>query len=888
MKNMFSVGTDDLKFKVQRGNNTDSYNILKSLAVNFPFIKEPLGLDEATNTEKDFITKIRNMDIPVLLDYAIKSCEAYLLPEESTMTFTYPPNMTEGVNRNTLDKNTVVPVSTFNSDTRRLHIYPVNRFYQPVRLWLIMSALYSESLKGFDCQLQDRLGPLHFSEWESDDICNLLERSLKRNKRIREMCYDSSLDSYYDVMVINGLLSKEFLADGSIPTEETKNDPDKYSDRLPDKTIPAFAWKQKHNIDYDSQDLDFQLITQYLMEKTTGANLAHYREYVKTFMHDLNNHFTESNNSMPDSVFDSLTIYPLLHFRLHTIYYLLEADQESQEQSGPSREEWLKITDDLMYQAFVYFPLLDSIFHILLKIKYGKHSYHAELCDELKIVYESGLLYQKNYKLLTYPVNPGVRNKNIIIKLSDGQEFPIEYKKFRPPISPDVVKQVSIAWTVNYKNPDLINCIKDSFGSDYEKIKDIPEEMFLDFIEEITHELKGFVLLHDYKGYHMGDDYFTQDISKQASWSKIFNKHYETCVELSFPGYENIIKQIPVELFTDFVQEVIRVFDTNDYEYLFRHNKDGFAPIYWIRRDLEHGLYGVTLEELEDNLHLISKEVSQLDCNYDYIDESFKAHRSMAVKLDNCMDRAKSLVIRNYRYFGKTVAFLNKILGNENVILHFGKKVINKIEDNISQYKKSYNKLQEELIEHIKNICEDFNRIPTNDEYKNKRNNEVHKELKKSELLNIMEYMDRVQEFICIETKYSDYALQNYISKCKALTEGLNKEISDNLGLDVSNLRKGDTEFYGEMKKILKILSSYDDKKDTHNFIKEAQIFNSYDMIQLMKAIEYYSYLNSEYIRGFHDLKSVISCVMNNSGSIKDYRCRDNYTEFINQIKKEG
>ena len=148
--------------------------------------------------------------------------------------------------------------------------------------------------------------------------------------------------------------------------------------------------------------------------------------------------------------------------------------------------------------------------------------------------------------------------------------------------------------------------------------------------------------------------------------------------------------------------------------------------------------------------------------------------------------------------------------------------------------------------------------------------------------------MDRVKDFFDITTKSGDYGLQNYISKYKALTENMNKEISDSLGLDVSNLRKGDTEFYGEMEKILKIFSSYDNNKDTHDFIKEAQIFNSYDMIQLMKAIEYYSYLNSEYIRGFHDLKSVISYVMNNSGSIKDCRCLDNYTEFINQIKREG
>ena len=33
--------------------------------------------------ENDFITKIRNMDISALLDYAIKSCETYLLPEKA-------------------------------------------------------------------------------------------------------------------------------------------------------------------------------------------------------------------------------------------------------------------------------------------------------------------------------------------------------------------------------------------------------------------------------------------------------------------------------------------------------------------------------------------------------------------------------------------------------------------------------------------------------------------------------------------------------------------------------------------------------------------------------------------------------------------------------------
>ena len=896
MKNMFSVGTDNFKFKVQRGNNTDSYNMLKSLAVNFPFIKEPLGLDEATNTEKNFITKIRNMDISALLDYAIKSCEAYLLPEKAIISYSYPQEMTED------DANNLLPVCLFDADSRRFHIYPVNRFYQPVRLWLIMSALYFESLKDYDCQLEDKLKQLHFSEKESIDLYSDLHnkttnRKLKRNKRVSELCYNNPLDSYYEVMVVNGLLSNEFHADGSIPTAQTKNDPDKYDDRLPEKTIPSFAWEQKHNIDYDSQDLDFQLITQYLMEKTTGANLAHYREYVKTFMHDLKDHYNESKNSIPDSVFDFLSIYPLLHFRLEIMYYLLEAGRESEEETMLTKKEWLKFADDMMYQAFVYFPLLDSLFHVLLKIKYGKRSYHTGLCNELENVYESGPLYQKSNIFLGYADNPGVHYKSFTIELSNGRKFPVEYKRFLPDFKIVNSKRRIIATKVNYKNPRFVNCLKAAFISDYEKIKDVPEKLFMSFIKDITNECDGFVLSNDYFGHNINPDIYASIISKKMKTKEEFKRNneetdkiyesfytnYENCMKKSFTGYESIIKQIPVKRFEDFIAEVIRIFDTDSYGYLFQHNGKGFSPIYWVRRNVDYGLYGLRLEELEKELGKLSYKVHDL-CYKDYDDAAESVHfqHPLCAKLDDCLRNARSLIIRNSRYFGKVVAFLQKFFIKKfNHELASDKKLRNKLPKEFSQIKNQYKELQEKFVSEIDSICKIYNSIPNDDVYNKKRavrEKSEHKELKKSVLMSMIDYMGSVKDFFD--------SIQEYLQDVKVLNGKLNKIVAVHMHFDVSNLCKGETEFYDELKKILGPLEDIDMKNYNIDFIKEAQIFNSYDMVQLMKAIEYYSYLNSDYMRDFHDLESVISRLKDDSDNLKNYRSNDNYKQFINQLKK--
>lgn len=900
MKNMFSVGTDNFKFKVQRGNNTNSYNMLKSLAVNFPFIKEPLGLDEATNTEKNFITKIRNMDISALLDYAIKSCEAYLLPEKAIISYSYPQEMTED------DANNLLPVCLFDADSRRFHIYPVNMFYQPVRLWLIMSALYFESLKDYDCQLEDKLKQLHFSEKESIDLYSDLHnkttnRKLKRNKRVSELCYNNPLDSYYEVMVVNGLLSNEFHADGSIATAQTKNDPDKYDDRLPEKTIPSFAWEQKHNIDYDSQDLDFQLITQYLMEKTTGANLAHYREYVKTFMHDLKDHYNESKNSIPDSVFDSLSIYPLLHFRLVIMYHLLDADQESEEQKGPSKEEWLKFADDLMYQAFVYFPLLDSLFHVLLKIKYGKRSYHTGLCNELENEYESGPLYQKGNMFLDYADSPGVHYKSFTIELSNGRKFPIDYKRFRPDFKIVNSKRRIIAMKVNYKNLDFVNCLKTAFMSDYEKIKDIPEKMFMSFIKDISTECDGFVLWLDYFGHNINPDIYASIISDKTKTdeefkrnnnetdkiNKSFYTHYEKCLKKSFTGYESIIKQVPVKRFIDFIEKVIDSFDTEDYEYLFRHNKNSFSPIYWIRRDLDYGLYGIRLEEMEEKLKILCNRESDIFNDYLISDGSVDTQHSLANKINECLKDARSLIQRNFQFFSKIIAFLNILLTDKNYSLPENQKLENKIRKDISKMKKDYRQFHKDLIDYIDHLCKEYEMIPNNTKYAKERAIKAHSEhkvIRKSTISKIEDFVNNTDDFFNSKIEVESHNLQRYLSNIKILNERLNKRVATHMNFDISNLSKGEAVFYTEMERILGPLKDYNKKNYKVDFLKEALRFNSYDMIQLMKAIEYYSYLNSDYMRNFHDLESVISRLMNDSNNTKDYRCFDNYKQFINQL----
>ena len=132
-------------------------------------------------------------------------------------------------------------------------------------------ALYSESLCNGQSTVRDILQPLNLSNKD----CNNIEKYFSDNwakgdKRVNTILDNKNgkpFDSYYDIMVVNGLISPQFHRDGSIDTKNTVRNETKSKNRLPKHLVPDFAWRKdkiKCEINFETQELDFKLITQYL------------------------------------------------------------------------------------------------------------------------------------------------------------------------------------------------------------------------------------------------------------------------------------------------------------------------------------------------------------------------------------------------------------------------------------------------------------------------------------------------------------------------------------------------------------------------------------------------------------------------------------------------
>ena len=897
MKNMFGFGTDDVKRRLNLDRNITGEELFIILINNFPFVKRALDIDSGINDVNNFLSVIHKMSLTELLDTAIDACEPYLVPEDTNISYSYPT----GENN---DNNYWQTELLWNDTEKLFHLIPISKFYQSLKLWLIMSALYSESLCNVQSKTRDILKPLNLSETD----CDLIEKYLVNNwnkgdKRVNTIINNNNgkpFDSYYDIMIVNGLLSSQFHRDGSIDTKNTRRDETKDKNRLPKHIAPDFAWHKeeiKCDINYDSQKLDFKLITQYLIERLTCVNFAHYRNMVKVFTHELPEYYPELNDCLPETVKDALVFYPLVHFRLHLLESTMIKNENTDNYSAPTNGDWEKLADGLKYQIFVYFPLVETIFHTLLGVKYKTTAKYEDLASELANIYKTEPLYLKGDKSFSYDNRELIISKDVEVVLSDGTKVNVTYNK--KGYSGSKRKELkNVVLIMNWNNPSFISCIKTSFGTDYERIKDIPERVFADYVKKIM-EIRG--------GFPAPELYSNRE-------HQLFIGDFIMCRSLVFKDYMDKVKDIDIDKFNVFVNEVIIKFDRQEFEYLFQYDcTNGFIPVYWIQKAKDQELFGVDSEELDEEAAIISVKVITLYYNYckNCLHNPVMYNLELFMnQLNERLEDVKELLRRNNQYFKKVCSLLNLVKTKSKLALNKDNK--NRLDSIVKEYKGSksatgkYDKFIKESIDNIDILTKRFDELKINIKELNNgkelyKLTDIFREL-------VINYFDNS----IVRKYYNDHFIEWYLAdadndiskdffftdldnsgeQIRRLINAKNSLINLDshfhnlilscLDFDYKNLSKGDMAVNRELNKL----------KDPVNndILKIVNQLNSFDMKNLMNAIIYYSYLNSHHLRLFNSLTSCITDLPTSSEETLnvDYRKAENYSKFCVLINEEN
>ena len=866
MKSVFSLGTDEIKRFVFSCSENEISRLLAKLVVSFPLLKEPLNsiLSSKELTSSD----CSGYNVSELLETVVKACEPYLQPHKERIKFSYPPEVPID------DKNNPFTIIKMGKD-KYLYIYPLCRFYQSVKMWLIMSALYSESMFNPDSMNYVSATGNNSFQKSIKGLKNKWKKRAQNNKSnnstalLTELLYNIPLDSGYEIMVVNGLLSSEFNADGSIKTTNTVRNCEKAKDRLPKIIAPTFTWDLQSEVNYNSSNLDFKLVTQYLIERVKNINLSYYGDKIDVFAHDMEDLLPKLNEEFPKSILDSMAVYPLLHFRLQVLESLHYANNK--DNKFLSNRDWIDICEDIKYQTLVYFPLIDVLFHVLLRIKYKNRTYLSELSKALKNIYESDT-YHSNNIFLNYRNQVPIVEEVLDIKLSGGSQFSVVYKNvsYRSDqlISTKILHPVYIVNT----NGSFAECIKTSFvEGDYEIIRDIPEEVFADFIKMLFDFRKGFtdvIVLSD--GSTGLDPNYCKDI--------------EYCRDFAFRGYETTIKNDSIGSFKVFVSNLVYFFKQNKYIYLFEYNSDNeFKSYNQIRREKE--LYGITLDELESEFNSIKNKLNDVMDQYtvsrlqDYKDTdeckgaygvgiNIKKSRSAASKFNEYVKDAQSLIDRNRQFAFKICAFLNNVLKL--------KKPENKayLSQVISDYNYDNSNVITKFKDCISKLCKNYDGLPNNDEYANQRkDNKDFNEVREETANELDSYREEVFEFF--EENYKEH-----VNSLKDLNHEFYSIIRTHMNFDIAELDKGEQQFNSELDKLFEGINH--DKID--ELWKYAEIFNTYDMKKLKKSIENFNHY-SLYFPNYYDCKSAVSSLLSTEENVEDYRDYNNYRKLTDQLK---
>lgn len=936
MINMFSIGTDSFKEGILSCNETKTENFFKTFINNFPLSKTSLGITSLKTDMPEFVGRLAKMSLPEILDVTISACEPYLMPEDS---FVHIKDYQSQIDN-------YYPVVSLSWNENTFDIYPKKLFYRALKLWLLMSALYSGSY-------------------------NTCDGSVNYDEMIQRRSADKTV----------------------VHTKNTHKNVEKEKNRLPKEIMPACFWNNTED-GYDSQELDVQLITQYLLERNTAVNFSHYIMRVKVFGTDLKNLFfkdfdPEHNTDLPENLLNTLALYPLQHYRLQLlegIILLNNPDESTASTANPLGKYLNRIAEDLKYQCFVYFPLVDMLFHCLLKLKYNSYGNRKTLTGELKTVYESWP-YQKGTHRLVYGDKPGsVVGKDITIPLSDGSKLTVTCNRLVDPyIEPPSDKLISPIFVYNRDiTYDFSKCLKAAFGDSFDKINNIPGPVFDEFIKKIFETRKGFVSL---QRFFKGPLIVNSEVVPEEY--KSFKEDYIECRDIVFEKYIDMVQKVDIDCFIDLIEEITKPFiDRQEYEYLFDYNDDtGFEPLYWIHRE-DKELFGIELEELEKELKKFKSNAEKQIKLYSADKFNHKDVRKLSFALNDSLLNIKSLldsyrqcqwnlctllkfilpkgfykpplVIRGrsrkrrlkkrylIKYFGIIELEMKPKDGKFRIAkLEFSRLTKPTLQKKVTDYQNNFlkeytNNLKKDYqfkgIDKI-NIDEflkfgeplfkvkylDFNNpelkipkliwtiemingcfciLPSEDDYKiyredliNRIKNESPSELKKYGRSAILDKF-REEVFIGFDKYFDDFAIpfvtqalsiDKLINKHKKLRDEFQKVIYENMNFSIPNMAKGDFLFIKAKSNISKQFKAKKDKLEKLEELKEElnkkfSKFNSNDMYQLVKGIEYYNYINDNTLKNFHDFKSVINYLAIKKEKTKDFRRKENYKALTSQL----
>ena len=925
MRNMFGYGTDKMKIELRDSNQEKAKLFLGNLIKHFPLIAEPLGINSQTINMDAVTEKVAKMNLKDLLDLAINACEPYLVPENSVIKFSYPRELQqyyEKIKSLNLAYTQIVDALSIQWDEEENCLFlfpsnysPDNEFKQSVRIWLLMSSLYSGSIQ-MNSTFESIIRPLNLG----DDSCkkirdffhskyyNINGNLINKNA---EYFYNGStcfIDSFYDIMVANGLLGSEFNTDGTIKSRHPWNDGTKHSNRLPDNVTPSFLWDSKKlncNINFDLHGLDFQLLTEYLIERKTGANFTQYNAKVDVFSGDLENLFSKIQKELPEKLVNALVLYPLPHFRLTLLESMIHINSSNYSENKSSNSEhkekdWRKLTDDLNYQNVVYFPLIDMLFHLLLKFKYNNYGERTELTEQLRKLYETPI-YQQNFQHVVKVTFGEFVSINLRIALTDGSYFTVT-KNSKVPDIDEIALDSHLANPITVINNDFhsfVSCLKTAFGKDYDTVKSIPEETFAEYIKAVFKKCDGFI--------------------EDASSKNV----YKTCINEVFKDYKETLKGISPDCFKELITLVCLHYQKYEYEYLFNYNEEtGFTPVFGLQKDK---LYGITVEELENELQNISARF-QTDINAFYKkDRPYKYYKNMTANANRVLDSTESLLNRNFQWLCKMNAFLNDLTLNPKY--HLPTKLVAEytVREELSKSKYKYESEINKAIEYINHISKELDKVKTiknndfplvrdyiestveldteeasdiyqsvyyfymyyrkyvydKEEYKPKKSkkgnfNSYLKLLAGSSYIDVEEFLS--WDYNQYRYNYCDttFSIKGIVNILKEHNQRYCKTIKEYMNFDPSVLGKGSTHFYREMNNLLNMYDG--NKKD---IVKEAMIFNSHDMTQVIKAIDNFNRLNSNILKHLHDY----DCILNSlSDTPKEYRCYNNYEKLLSQF----
>ena len=425
MRNIFSIGTKDFKKQVLSNTRLNAQKKLLDILKIAPELNitglfsntTKIGSEVNPNLHSDIdINGLKEYSIDELLDLSLKICEPYLIPKTSKCVFRseyedLPPNVMYKLMIEADYEFSVTPVNN------KLYLHNRSVFDKSVKIYLLLSALYTCSMLETEARTHfyERLIPLGLSREDAIEVAKMFSHSLsnankiavqgKKNPRFNyfkfnalfdkkifsdlktEKYYESkridevnpsrtfnrktadsfTLESYYDFIACKGIVNTRLDKTGNVLiANEDSSTPLEVMIAF----IQNFIGNGTDSISSFFNKLGNRLIAEYEVERLTNINLILFYAD-KMIFYDKNKLGIKQpeDNLINDTDFlenngHELMFYPLLRLRLSILNSLFNL----------SAYDCKEVKALLKHQTANYFPLIDCIFHILLKIKYHRYS----------------------------------------------------------------------------------------------------------------------------------------------------------------------------------------------------------------------------------------------------------------------------------------------------------------------------------------------------------------------------------------------------------------------------------------------------------------------------------------------------------------------------------